>query len=146
MLEDIMLVEDIPNSEKMAAEASNIKPLTYDQKDMIVSLFDDISVVHEHLAWAAGIMSSLCKVLDPEQLLLVMRNTVCPLIQLNVFPGLFVPPAKSTRKELLDDITGQVHDTMIPNPMEKTFIKEMHYNSTRLLAVTLAFYLDRSFG
>ena len=35
---------------------------------------------------------------------------------------------------------------MIPNPMEKTFIKETQYNSTRLLAVTLAFYLDRSFS
>ena len=34
----------------MAAEALNIKPLTYTQKDMIVSLFDDILVAHEHLA------------------------------------------------------------------------------------------------
>ena len=50
MLEDIMPEEDSPISEKMAAEASNIKPLMYAQKDMIVSLFDDISVAHEHLA------------------------------------------------------------------------------------------------
>ena len=105
MLEDIMPVEDIPDSEKMAAEASNIKPLTYDQKDMIVSLFDDISVAHEHLAWAASTMLNLCKVLDPQQLLLVMRNAVCPLIQLNASPGLFDPPMKLTCKELPDDVT-----------------------------------------
>ena len=50
MLEDIMPKEDIPISEKMVAEALNIKPLTHAQKDMIVSLFNDISVAHEHLA------------------------------------------------------------------------------------------------
>ena len=49
MLEDIMPKEDIPISENMVAEALNIKPLTHTQKDMIVSLFDDISVAHEHL-------------------------------------------------------------------------------------------------
>ena len=94
MLEDIMPVEDILISEKMADEASNIKPLTYNQKDMIISLFDDILVSHEHLAWAAGTMLSLCKVLDPQQLLLIMKNAVRPLIQLNVMPGLFDPSCK----------------------------------------------------
>ena len=103
MLEDIMPVEDIPDSENMAAEASNIKPLTY---NMIISLFGNISVVHEYLAWAPGTMSSLCKLLDPQQLLLVMRNAVHPLIQLYASPGSFDPPAKLTHKELLDDVTG----------------------------------------
>ena len=65
MLEDIMPKEDIPISEKMVAEALNLKPLMYAQKDMIVFLFNDISVAHEHLAWAAGTMSSFCKVFEP---------------------------------------------------------------------------------
>ena len=146
MLEDIMPEEDIPISEKMAAEASNIKLLTYAQKDMIVSLFDDISVAHEHLAWAAGMMSSLCKVLNPQLLMLIMKNAVCPLIQLNASPGLFNPPSKKECKELLDDHAEQVYNTMIPNPKEETFVKEVHYNSTCLLAGTMAFYIDRSFG
>ena len=58
MLEDIMPEEDILDSRKMAAEALNIWLLTYDQKDMIVSLFDDILVAHKHLARASGTMSS----------------------------------------------------------------------------------------
>ena len=126
LLEDIMLVEDILISEKTVAEASNIKPLMYNQKDMIISMFDDISVVHEHLAQAAGTMLSLCKVLDPQQLFLVMKNAVCPLIQLNVMPGLFDPPMKLVCKELPDDVIDHVHDTMIPNLTEKTFVKETH--------------------
>ena len=146
MLEDIMPEEDIPISEKMAAEASNIWPLTYDQKDMIVSLFNDISVAYEHLARAAGMMSSLYNVLNPQQLMLIMQNAMCPLIQLNALPGLFDPPSKKEREELPDDHTEWVHDMIIPNLKEKMFMKEMHYNSTCLLAATLAFYVDRSFG
>ena len=107
MLEDIMPVEDILVSEKMVTEASKIKPLTYEQKDMIVSLFVDFSVEHEHLAWAAGTMLSHCKVLDQQQLLLIMKNAVCPLIQLNVIPGLFNPPQKSVcRTYLMTSQTG----------------------------------------
>ena len=130
----------------MVAEASSIKPLTYDQKDMIVSLFDNITVAHVHLARAAGTMSNLCKVLDPQQLMLIMNNAVCPLIQLNISLGLFDLPAKPMQKELPDDIADRVHDMMILVLTEKTFIKEVHFNSTRLLVVMLAFYLDWSFG
>ena len=35
---------------------------------------------------------------------------------------------------------------MIPVLTEKTFVKEAHFNSTRLLVAMLAFYLDQSFG
>lgn len=146
MLEDIMPKEDIPISKKMAVEDLNIWLLMYDQKDMIVSLFDDISVAHEHLTRAASMMSSLCKVLNPQQLMLIMQSAVYPLIQLNALPGLFNLPSKKECKELPDDHTEQVHDMMILNTKEETFLKEAHYNSKCLLAVTVAFYVDRSFG
>ena len=90
-------------------------------------------------------MSSLCKVLNPQQLMLIMKNAVHPLIHLNASPGLFNPPLKKECKELPNNHEEQVHDMMIPNPKEKIFVKEVHYNSTCLLAATLAFYIDRSF-
>ena len=40
-LADIMPDEEIPSGEKVAAKVSQIKPITYNQKDMLVSLFDD---------------------------------------------------------------------------------------------------------
>ena len=91
-------------------------------------------------------MSSLCKVLDPQQLMLIMKNVVCLLIQLNTSPGLFDPPTKKEQKKLPDNQSERVHDTMILNPKEKTFVKEVHFNSSWLLAATLAFYINRSFG
>ena len=146
MLKDLMPDEDIPEGAKVAVDVSNIKPLTYDQKDMIVSLFDDIVVAHEHLAHATGMMSSLCKVMDPQQLMLIMQYSIHPLMQLNASPGLFDPKIHKEKKELPDDRRDRVHETMIPNPDEKGFKNEFEYNVTRFLTATLAFYVNRMFG
>ena len=70
---------------------------------------------------------TMCKVLDLQQLMLIMKNAVHPLIQLNASPGLFDPPSKKECKELPDDHSERVHNMMIPNPKEKTFVKEVHY-------------------
>ena len=75
-LEDVMPEEDIPSGEKGAAEISQIKAITYDQKDMLVLLFDDLSVVHERLSRVAGTVLSLCKVMSPEQLMLITKSSV----------------------------------------------------------------------
>ena len=72
--------EEIPPGEKVAAEVSKIKPITYDQKDMLVSLFNDLSVAHKRLSTAAGMMSLLCKVITPEQLMLIMKSSIWPMI------------------------------------------------------------------
>ena len=81
-LEEIMPDEDIPEGEKVAADVSQIKPLTYNQKDLIVLLFGR----------AAANMSSLCKAMVPDQLRLIMRCSVRPLVQLSASPGLFDTP------------------------------------------------------
>ena len=74
-LEDVMPDEEIPPGEKVAAEVSQVKPITYDQKDMLVSLFDNFIIAHKRLSKAAGTISSLCKVMTPEQLMLIMNVT-----------------------------------------------------------------------
>ena len=68
--------EKIPPGEKVAAKVFQIKPITYNQKDMLVLLFNDLSVAHERLSRAAGTMSSLCKVMTPEQLMLIMKSSI----------------------------------------------------------------------
>ena len=52
-----------PQTEKVAAEVSQTKPITYDQKDTLVLRFDDLIVAHKRLSRAAGTMSSLCKLI-----------------------------------------------------------------------------------
>ena len=102
-LEDVMPEEEIPPGKRVAANISQIKPITHKQKDMLVSLFDDLTIMHERLGHVAGMMSSLCKVMAPKQLMLVMKCSVCPLIQLMASPGLFDLLIQKERKELPDD-------------------------------------------
>ena len=45
-----------------------------------------------------------------------------------------------------DDHTERVYDTMIPNLKGKTFLKEVHYNATCLLAAAITFYMYCSFS
>ena len=145
-LEEIMPDEDIPEGEKVAADVSQIKPLTYNQKDLIVSLFDNLSIAHEHLGRAAANMSSLCKAMDPDQLMLIMRCSVRPLVQLSASPGLFDTPTHKQRKELSDDKAQRVKDTMIRKENARELQKEPHYSPTRLLAATMAHIINKNFG
>ena len=48
-LEELILDEDMPEGLQVAMDVSNVKPLTFEQKDMIISLFDDLAVAHEWL-------------------------------------------------------------------------------------------------
>ena len=113
-LEEIMPEEDIPEGEKIAANVSQVKALTYEQKDLIVSLFDNLSIAPEHLGRAAANKSSLCKVMDPDQLLLIIKCSVRSLVQLLASPGLFDTPIHKQKKELPDDRVKRAKDTMTP--------------------------------
>ena len=145
-LEEIMPEEDIPEGEKIVADVSQVKPLTYDQKDLIVSLFDNLSIAHEHLGRAAANMSSLCKVMNPDQLLLIMKCSMRPLVQLSASPGLFDTPTHKQWKELPDDKVERVKDTITPRENAKELQQEPHYSPTRLLAATMAPIINKNFG
>ena len=145
-LEEIMPEEDIPEGEKVVADVSQIKPLTYNQKDLIVSLFDNLSIAHEHLGRAAANMSSLCKAMDLDQLMLIMKCSVRPLVQLSASPGLFDTPTCKRRKELPDDKAETMKDTMTPRKNAKELQQEPHYSPTRLLAATMAHIINKNFG
>ena len=144
-LEDVMPEEDIPPGERVAAEVSQIKPITHDQKDMLASLFDNLSVAHERLSRAVGTMSSMCKVMSPEQLMLIMKSSMWPLIQLNTMPGLFDPPIQQERKELTDDKEERIKQTMILRPDSKELHQQPDFSPTRLLAATLSYYVHNHF-
>lgn len=126
------------------ADISQIKPITYEQKDMLASLFDDLTIAHERLGRVTGTMSSLCKVLSPNQLKPVMKSSICPLVQLNTIPGLFGPPAQREKKELPDDREERIKETMIPRPENKELLQQPNFMPTRLLVATLSYFLHKN--
>ena len=48
-LEELIPDEDIPEGLQVVMDISNVKLLTFEQKDMIVSLFNDLAVAHDQL-------------------------------------------------------------------------------------------------
>ena len=90
--------EDIPEGDRVVAVVCQVKALTYTQKDLIVSLFDNLSIAHWHLSRAAANMSSLCKIMEPDQLILIMKCSVRPLVQSSASLGLFDAPIQKWKK------------------------------------------------
>ena len=67
------------------------------------------------------------------------------MIQLNTTPGLFDLPAQTEKKEMPDDKSERIKDTMIPRPEQNDLYKQPNYSPTRLLAATLAYYIHKQF-
>ena len=83
-LEEMMPEQDILHGDTMAGMVSNIKLLNYDQKDMIGELFNDLEVAHKKMACVCERMSTLTKTLTPIQLMVVLKATIRPMIQLDM--------------------------------------------------------------
>ena len=88
-MEDMMPLADIPKGEDMAGDIDNLEPLTDDQRMQISELFDDMEVAHEPLAHSCSSLSILSRTLTSRQLLLLLKASIRPLVQLNIPPGLF---------------------------------------------------------
>ena len=91
-------------------------------------------------------MSSLCKVMEPDQLLLIMKCSIRPLVQLSASPGLFDAPIQKWKKDLPDDKAERVKDTMVPREDAKELQQVPHYSPTWLLAATMAYVINKTFG
>ena len=61
----------------------DIKPLSSNQ-DILIELFNDLQEAHDQMARVCGKLSMLAKGLTPSQLMLVMKSTIRPMIQLNI--------------------------------------------------------------
>ena len=74
LLEDLMPEEDIPKGASIAANVQSTKPLSYDQKDLLVSLFNNLEVTRDKMAWVVGCLSSLF--LSPPQLMIILKAMI----------------------------------------------------------------------
>ena len=78
--------------------------------------------------------------------MVVLRASVCPLIQVNMATALLEPPASSRRQDLPEDQHERVKMLMIPDPMAKPLKIEKINSPTRLLAGAWAFRILNTFG
>ena len=138
--------DDTPDLRDILSKTKELGDLTKEQKEQIGELFDELEVAHKVLAWACSTLGVLSRSLTGRQLLLTLRASVRPLIQLNKLEKFWKePPTETQRADLPDDTHQCIALTMIPDASSDIIKKEKQNSPTRLLAATLAFQLLKRF-
>ena len=138
---------EIPKGEHVVANINNMEPLMDDQRRQISKLFDNMEVAHEHLACSCSSLGILSRTLTTYQLLLLLKASIRPLIQLNVVPGLFEKTRLGhQRMELPEEQQRQVRLTMIPTATSGRLLQERPNSMMRLLAATMSLKILNRFA
>ena len=64
LLEDLMPPKDIPSGSEVASFIEEIVPLTDNQRNLLIELFDDLEVAHKHLGRSCSALSRLLRMLN----------------------------------------------------------------------------------
>lgn len=104
-------------------------------------MFDDLEVAHEHLSRFCSTQARLSRTLNLAQLMMVLRASTQPLIQINALEGFLDEPLAAWKADLPEDTNSRVRLTMIPNPKIGEMTKEKANSLTHLLTATFAYKL-----
>ena len=91
------------------------EPLTKNDKRLLAELFDALKMAHEQLAVACSTLGRLSSTLKSEQLLLVIKASIQPLIQMNVVAGFLEMSTTSRQLILPEDQVECVKLLMMPD-------------------------------
>ena len=146
MLEEILPTDKIPRALGVIQMAQTKEMLTKADQIVIAELFEALEVTHDQLATACSLLGRLSRTLKPEQLMIIIKASIRPLIQLNAAAGLDVTAAASKSSELLDDQTEWVKIMITLDPEMPLLRKEKINSPTQLLVATYAFKILTRFG
>ena len=147
VLEAMMPETETPDLEDLLSNTEELGNITTNQKKLLGELFEELETAHKSLAKACSTLGRLSRELSGRQLLLTLRASVHPLVQLNIVEKFWKDPAQKSRKtDLPDDLHHWVALTMIPDASAETIKKENNNSPTRLLVATLAFHILKRFG
>ena len=79
--------KEVPEDKDVTHCIEKIKPISEEVKDMIVALMDHSAAACHHATLAAECLSTLAKSCTLEQLMLIMKCYVRPMVQVVVVPG-----------------------------------------------------------
>ena len=146
-LEDMMPPAEVPSGKDMAMNIDDLEPLTDEQRRQISELFEDMELMHKQLACTCSSLAILSRSLMLCQLVLLLKSSIRPLVQLNVAPGLFEEAKLGRQKmELPKEQHRQVKLTMILTATSGRLTQEKPNSITRLLATTVSFKILNHFA
>ena len=118
-----------------------------EQRRQISELFEDMELVHEQLACTCSLLAILSRSLTSYQLVLLLKSSIRPLVQLNVAPGLFEEAKLGQQRMELPEVQHrQVKLTMTPTATSGRLTQEKPNSITRLLATTVSLKILNRFA
>ena len=85
---------------KCSASSARSRHTLGSDQELIAELFDSLETVHDQLAMASGLIGRLAHTLKPNQLMLVLKASIRPLIQLRTAAGVDIEATTSRPTEL----------------------------------------------
>ena len=139
-LEEVDPDSDIPSGKDIIQDIENLGTLNEQQKHDIGEVFDNLEIAHEYLGRSCGLMAGLSRTLTSKQLLLLLKTTIRPLIQVNTREGFLDESGASTsRKGILQSEEDKILNSITPSPSSELIKKEKINSPFWLIAATLAF-------
>ena len=130
-LEEVLPESDTASGKEVIESINELEPLTKEQRHDIGEVFNKLEIAHEYLGRSCGLMGALSCSLSSRQLLLLLKASIRPLIQINMLRGfLDKPRASVTGSGLLETRDDRVLATMTPAPLSET-IKNERVNSLK---------------
>ena len=95
-LEGILPELDTTSGKEVMEAIDEVVPLTKEQRQDIREVFDNLEIAHEYLGQSCGLIGALSCSLSSRQLLLLLKASVRPLVQINKLGGFLDEPKAST--------------------------------------------------
>ena len=119
--------------------------LSGSDQELIAELFDTLEAVHDQLTMASGLIGRLARTLKPNQLMVVLKSSIRPLIQLRTAAGVDIEATTSRSAELPETQAERIEIMITPDPNAPHLKKEKINSPTRLLAATYTFKIVNTF-
>ena len=145
-LEYLVPDEEVLSASGILKAIEDPEDLTAEDRTSIAKLFDSLEVAHSELASVCSALGRLSKNLKPRQLMMILKASIRPLIQIKPSSALIDSDAPGGMCELPDDPEERVEKLMIPDPTSKSLSDEGVNSPTRLLAATWSFRIINEYG
>ena len=120
--------------------------MTEADQRVVAEIFESLETMHNQLATACGLLGRLSRTLNPDQLMIIIKASIRPLIQLKTLATLDTVTAANKLLELPEEQTESVKLMLAPDLGASLLKKEKMNSMTRLLAATYAFKILTKFG
>ena len=143
---ELLPSSEMPPASNVVRAVQEADTFSESDQELIAELFDSLETPHDQLATASGLIGRLARTIKPNQLMLVLKASIRPLIQLRTAARADIEAATGRPTELPEKQAERIEMLILPDPNTPQLRKEKINSPTRLLAATYTFKIVNTFG